>query len=236
MDDDARNRAGQGGVKQPDEVPIDEVSGVEERPQNRREWRGPLRSLVLPLLIVATIVGVLVYIERRGGGGGVDTGGLGTVALPAALNTTGKSPSTEIGRAAPDFLLRQVDGTTLRFSDLRGKPVLVNFWASWCAPCRQEMPEIVKTYNAHAAQGLVVVGVDLQENTDAVRSFAREFGMKFPIVIDQTGGVADAWRIGGPVQGIPSSYFIDKDGIVRARYFGPMTAQIIADNVKKILQ
>ena len=71
----------------------------------------------------------------------------------------------------------------------------------------------------------MVVGVDLQENDEQVRDFASEFGMTFPIVIDRNGGVGDTWRIGGPSQGIPSSYFIDKDGIVQAREFGPMTAE-----------
>ncbi|HYM16287.1 MAG TPA: TlpA disulfide reductase family protein [Dehalococcoidia bacterium] len=219
-----------------DDLPIDDVSGVEERPQNRREWSGVARSLVLPLLIVATIVGVLYYVERSRGGGSVDTGGFGVVALPAQLNPSGRAPSTEIGRAAPDFLLQAPDGGQLRFSDLRGKPVLVNFWASWCAPCRQEMPEIVKAYDAHRAQGFVVVAVDLQENDAAVLDFARSFGMTFPIVIDRSGAVGSSWRIGGPIQGIPSSYFIDPAGIVRARSFGPMTAATINENLAKILQ
>jgi peroxiredoxin len=217
------------------DLPIDDVSGVEERPQNRREWRGVLRSLVLPLLIVATIVGGLVYIEReRGGGGSVASDGTGIVELPAEKNATGRGVSTEIGRAAPDFLLKAPDGSQVRLSDLQGKPVLVNFWASWCTPCRQEMPEIVKAYDAHKDNGLVVVAVDLQENGDQINGFAREFGMEFPIVIDRNGGVADAWRIGGPVEGIPSSYFLDDRGVVQARAFGPMTADTLAQNLRTI--
>lgn len=222
-------------MSQQDLSPIDDVSGVEERPQNRREWSGALHSLVLPALIVATVVGAVYYLERARGGGSVDAGGYGVVALPAGLNTTGRPPSGDVGRAAPDFLLQTLDGGQIRFSDLRGSPVLVNFWASWCMPCRQELPEIVKVYDARRADGLVVIGVDLQESDDAVRGFAREFGMAFPVVIDRTGGVADAWRIGG-VKGIPSSYFIDANGIVRARAFSPMTAQTIDENLAKILQ
>ena len=219
----------------PNQELIDEQSGVEERPQNRREWAGPLRSLVLPLLIVATIVGVLFYLEKRDTGGASGASGYGTVALPAGANTTGRSASSDVGRAAPDFVLEKPDGTMLRLSDLRGKPVLVNFWASWCTECRQEMPDIVRAYDANAAKGLVVVGVDLQENAAAVQHFAREFGMTYPLVIDRNGGVADTWRIGGPVEGIPSSYFIDANGIVQARSYGPMTPQTIADNLAKIL-
>jgi thiol-disulfide isomerase/thioredoxin len=210
-----------------DDLPIDDVSGVEERPQNRREWGGPLRSLVLPVLIVAVIVGAVWYAQQRGGGGGRTADGLGVVELPAALNTTGRGVSTDPGRAAPDFMLASLDGSTVRLSDLRGKPVLVNFWASWCTPCRMVMPEIVRAYGAHAAM-LSVLAVDLQENSEQVRQFASEFGMTFPIVTDTTGAVGDAWRIGGPIQGIPSSYFVDARGIVQAREYGPMTAETIA--------
>jgi cytochrome c biogenesis protein CcmG/thiol:disulfide interchange protein DsbE len=215
-----------------DQIPLDDVSGVEERPQNRREWSGVTRSLVLPLLIVATIVGVLFYIERRrGGGGGDDSGAYGTVELPAGLNTTGKGPSTDVGRAAPDFLLQTPDGGELRLSDLRGTPLMVNFWASWCIPCREEMPRIVKRYEA-ANGAFTVVGVDLQENDDVVLGFMNEFGMKFPVAIDRTGEVSRTWRIGGPVQGIPSTYFIDAEGIVRGRVYGPMSDDVIAENLR----
>jgi cytochrome c biogenesis protein CcmG/thiol:disulfide interchange protein DsbE len=217
-----------------DDLPLDEVSGIEERPQNRREWNGALRSVVLPLLLVATIVGGLYYIEQRRGGGGRVADGTGVVELPAEKNPTGRSVSTDVGRAAPDFLLATPDGGTLRLSDLQGHPVLVNFWASWCTPCRKEMPEIVRASDAHRGGGLVVVAVDLQENVDQVRAFAAEFGMNFPIVIDRDGGVGDAWRIGGPVQGIPSSYFLDASGVVQARVFGPLTTETIAENLAKI--
>ena len=220
----------------PNEIPLDDMSGVDDRPQNRREWSGAMRSLVLPLLIVGTIVGGLWYFERGRGAGDADSGGYGVIALPGALNTTGRSPSSDVGRAAPDFLLQTAVGGELRFSDLRGSPVLVNFWASWCVPCRKEMPEIVRAYDAHKAGGLVVVAIDLQENDEQVREFAAEYGMEFPVVIDRTGQVAQAWRIGGPIEGITSSYFIDRDGVVRSRYYGPMDAETIARELEKILE
>jgi cytochrome c biogenesis protein CcmG/thiol:disulfide interchange protein DsbE len=216
------------------DLPIDEVSGVEERPQNRREWSGALRSLVLPLLLVATIVGGLYYVEQRRGSSGRAADGTGIVTLPAEKNTTGRPPSTDIGRAAPDFLLATTDGGTLRLSDLRGKPLLVNFWASWCTECRQEMPEIVRAYTGRKNDAFTVVGVDLQENADQVRNFAREFGMTFPLVIDSNGGVGDAWHIGGPVEGIPTTYFLDAAGVVQARVYGPLTAATLEDGLGKI--
>jgi peroxiredoxin len=218
------------------DIPLDEVSGVEERPQNRREWSGVLRSLVLPLLIVATIVGGLLYLERRRSDDGGAAGGYGTVELPPAYNTTGESPSTEVGRHAPDFLLQTPVGGELRLSDLRGTPVLVNFWASWCTPCREEMPRIVAAYDEQSGADFTVVAVDLQENDGIVQEFADDYGMDFPIVIDRTGEVGDTWRIGGPVEGIPSSYFIDAEGIVQSRVFGPMTDETLEENLALITQ
>lgn len=216
-----------------DSAPIDPDSGVEERPQNRREWRGALRSLALPALIVATIVGGLYYLERRGDDGGAAGGGV--VELPAERNATGRGPSTEIGRAAPDFNLKTLDGGELRFSDLQGQPVLVNFWATWCRECREEMPEIVRAYEERGDE-FAVVAVNLQENEGQVREFADDFGMEFPVVIDKTGQVAKAWRIGGPVEGLPATYFIDERGVVRSRVFGPLTAATLAEGLTEILE
>jgi cytochrome c biogenesis protein CcmG/thiol:disulfide interchange protein DsbE len=188
----------------------------------------------LPLLIVGTIVGGLFYIEQRRSSRSGTNNGFGTVALPTALNSTGRSASSDVGRAAPDFLLETPAGAQFRLSDLHGKPLLVNFWATWCTECRQELPLIVKAYDANKTLGFAVVAVNLQENSDQIAQFAQEFGMTFPIVIDRTGGVGDAWHIGGPTQGIPSSYFIDHDGIVQARVFGPLTQETLADSLRKI--
>jgi peroxiredoxin len=218
------------------DAPIDPESGVEERPQNRREWRGALRSLALPALIVATIVGGLYYVERRGDGGG--SGGGGVIELAEERNATGRGPSTEVGRAAPDFVLETLDRGELRFSDLQGKPVLVNFWATWCRECREEMPEIVRAYEERGERGeeFVVVAVNLQENAGQVREFAEDFGMEFPVVIDRTGQVAEAWRIGGPVEGLPATFFVDERGVVRSRVFGPLTAKTLAEGLAVILE
>jgi peroxiredoxin len=206
------------------------VPGIEGE---QRRWSGLLRSVVLPLAILAIILGGLWYWDnRRDEGRSADA--YGVVDLPADKNPTDKDPLAQEGRAAPDFLLERADGGTLRLSDLQGSPVLVNFWATWCPPCRREMPELVDAYAEYEDAGLVIVGIDLQEPDDVVQGFADEFGVTFPLVVDRDGELSDVWRLGGPVQGIPTSYFIDATGVIRSFYYGPMSGDTIADRLEAI--
>jgi len=187
---------------------------------------------VLPLGILTVIVGGLWYWEERQSGENGDyDDAFGIVALPDVKNVTGESPRPEVGRAAPDFLLETPSGGTLRLSDLQGSPVLVNFWASWCPPCRSEMPELVDAYERYKSDGLVIVGVDLQETNDQVNEFAEDFGVDFPLVIDRDSEVGDAWRLGGPIKGLPSSYFIDERGVIQERFFWPLNEEFLEDRL-----
>jgi peroxiredoxin len=208
---------------------------VESRPQSRREWSGWLGSVILPLLLLAAIAGGLWYFQSRQESDGADAG-FGTVALPPTRNATDKPPAAREGRAAPDFLLQTLDLTSLRLSDQQGRPVLVNFFASWCTPCRLETPELIATYEANRARGLVLIGVDLQEADGPVRDFAGDFGISYPIVMDRRGQVANTWRIGGPVEGIPASYFIDARGVVRKVVFGPLRENDLREGLALILE
>jgi peroxiredoxin len=206
---------------------------LDSRPQSRREWSGWLRSVVLPVGLVVAIVGVLLYIQS--GGGSSQDDGFGTMTLPETKNATTESPAASKDRAAPDFLLSQLDGETLRLSDLQGHPVIVNFWATWCPTCRAETPDLIDLYEKHQADGLILLGVDLRESEGAVASFVKDFGISFPVVFDRTGEVASTWRIGGPNQGVPSTYFIDRDGVVRKVVFGQVTAALAAEGLSLIL-
>lgn len=198
----------------------DYVAGVDERPQRRREWSGGLRSVALPLLAVAAIVAAVWYLQDGRGGGVTGEAGTGIVPLAADKNPTGRPAAVEPGRAAPDFVLRTLDGGTIRLSDLRGRTVLLNFWASWCQPCRQEMPELVRAQGELADRGLSVVAIDLQEPDGPVRDFAREFGMRFPVAFDRTGEVARTFRASTQ---LPTSVLVDADGVVRGLNPGPFT-------------
>jgi cytochrome c biogenesis protein CcmG, thiol:disulfide interchange protein DsbE len=214
-------------VQQPPDLP----ETVDERPHRRREWSGAWRSIGLPVLVVAAIVAAVWYLEVGRDAGRPETGdGLGVVALEAERNPTGRPPAAETGRAAPDFRLARLGGGDLRLSDLRGRPVIINFWATWCAPCRQEMPEFVRLYAQQPPNGVEIVGVDLQEAEAPVRQFVDEFGMTFPVVFDRTGEVARTYR----VNQLPVTVIVDREGVVRAAKYGPVTPEWLHDELGKI--
>jgi len=136
----------------------------------------------------------------------------------------------EIGTLAPDFVLNDLAGKPVRLSDLRGSVVVINFWASWCNPCREEMPVLQAFYDQYANQGLVVLGVNAtytDSKTDAI-SFVEELGLTFPMLFDETGEVGDQLY---KVVGLPTSYWIDQDGIIRSFQLGALTE----DEMKAIL-
>jgi cytochrome c biogenesis protein CcmG, thiol:disulfide interchange protein DsbE len=104
----------------------------------------------------------------------------------------------------------------MSLSSLRGHPVIVNFWASWCGPCRSEMPRLEQVVQQHGAEGLVVLGVVYKDTADAARGFATQFGATWPNVTDPDGSIAKAYR----VVGAPQSYFIDRAGVLRSIQIG----------------
>jgi thiol-disulfide isomerase/thioredoxin len=135
------------------------------------------------------------------------------------------------GFLAPDFTLVTLDGTTVQLSDLRGRPVLINFWASWCGPCRAEMPHIEAAYEAHSDEGLIVLGIDQLESPPLVADFVEEFNLTFPIPLDRDGLVSEAYR----ARALPTSFFVDANGIIRETFTGPMTAGLIESKLELIL-
>ncbi len=114
---------------------------------------------------------------------------------------------------APDFRLATLDGSSLALSDHRGRYVLLNFWATWCPPCRAELPDLVRFYQDHADRGFTLIGVNEQEPPAVVADFLRAQGLAFPVVLDADGALLDRYG----VQGMPSSFLVDPQGrVVRA--------------------
>ncbi len=139
-------------------------------------------------------------------------------ARPPAPATLTEAPdiSPEVGSVAPDFQLQSLDGRTFSLSGVRGKPVLLNFWATWCGPCRQEMPYLQEVYEAYSDKGLVMAVVDIGESKADVETFLRAAGLSLPILLDSQTSVARQYRVAA----IPTSFFIDRDGVIKDKKIG----------------
>ena len=157
------------------------------------------------------------------------------VDLPAWLPTEGRAVGSNIGDLAPDFDLETIQGGRFRLSDWRGQPVLINFWASWCGPCRREVPALIRALEEHGATGFTVVGVNIEESTSVAQNFVSEFGIEYPTPMDFDGAVFRAYGGGGP-SGPPRSFFIDPDGIIVRVWVGQAPDEIVEAHTREFAE
>lgn len=139
-------------------------------------------------------------------------------ALGGPTDPDRTDPAPIVGAPAPDFSLETVDGQRLTLSDLRGRVVAINFWATWCAPCRLEMPDL----EARAEQfpdRLAVLGVNFAETAEEVEAFRQEVGIEFPLLLDPKADVQRLYR----VLGYPTTFFVDEEGTIRYQHIGLMS-------------
>ncbi|MBN2046490.1 MAG: redoxin domain-containing protein [Anaerolineaceae bacterium] len=151
----------------------------------------------------------------------------------ADVNDTAISPKE--GFLAPDFTLETLDGQTITLTKLRGQPVIVNFWATWCPPCQQEMPAIERVYQAYHSDGLEILAVNttFQDSAADAAAFRDQIGLSFPILLDRAGSASADYQM----QGLPSTYFIGRDGIIKAVVVGgPMSEALVRANVQQLLE
>lgn len=137
---------------------------------------------------------------------------------------------TSIGEFAPDFELESIAGGKTKLSDFKGKAVILNFWASWCPPCKEEMPLFENIYRSDS--NIAVIGVNLQENRKNVADFIKKFDISFPILLDPNSEVKGLYNVFTQ----PVTYFIDKDGKIIDKKFGPLTKEEINEKVDKLLK
>jgi cytochrome c biogenesis protein CcmG/thiol:disulfide interchange protein DsbE len=135
------------------------------------------------------------------------------------------------GNPAPDFTLPQLNGASLQLSSYRGKVVLLDFWATWCEPCRQEIPSFVDLQNKYGAQGLQIIGVSMDDGPEPVQIFSRQFKMNYPVVM----GNAKIGDLYGGVLGLPIAFLIDRDGRIRVRHIGATDPAIIEKEIIGLL-
>ncbi len=187
--------------------------------------------VVLGLLAVA-LLGLLLAIQGCAPSA-QDTGrsgqeGSGTIGLKGSE----LAPAPEVGHPAPDFTLVDLEGNEVALSDFRGKTVFINFWATWCPPCRAEMPEIEAVHQEYKDRGVVVLGVDISEPVSTVRQYIQKGGFSWTIVLDSTGEVARNYQIAA----IPTSFFIDGEGIIRAVNIGAMTKRAMESKLAEAMR
>ena len=147
-------------------------------------------------------------------------------------NTTLKdyATGTKLYQIAPDFESEYTNGTKFKLSELRGKPVILNFWATWCPPCVREMPELNEFYNKQ--DKITVIGVNLQQDKKTIEEFARKLNISFQIVLDKTGEVESKYNLLLK----PTTYFIDKNGVIVDKKLGELTREDLIERSKKILR
>ncbi len=177
------------------------------------------RNTVVLVVIILAVTGMLVagkYLATRQSGAAATSLALGSVK----------------GQVAPDFELTDLEGKPMKLSSLRGEAVLLNFWATWCGPCKIEIPWLIDLQKKYGAQGLRIVGISMDDGgKDAVAKFTKEMGINYPVAIGNEK-VADEY---GGVQALPTSFYLGRDGKVVARAFGLISRSEIEDNIKASL-
>jgi cytochrome c biogenesis protein CcmG/thiol:disulfide interchange protein DsbE len=186
---------------------------ISSLPQDNRRWS-------ILMAVVLTLGAVWTFHSR----------------IPPAATTGGAPPpSPREGFSAPDFTLDLLGNGQVKLSELRGKVVMVNLWASWCPPCRAEMPAIEKVYRANKDQGLEVLAVNstVQDSEADAAAFVQNFGLTFPIPLDRTGAVSARYLL----RALPSTYFIDRRGVIRSVVIGgPMSEAVIQSKIEDLLK
>ncbi len=174
--------------------------------------------LVVVGLIVAIMLFAGVHFARR------------RMGLPEASATAAK------GKIAPDFSLVTLDGKPAKLSDFRGKAVLLNFWATWCDPCKIEMPWFIELQKQYGPQGLQIVGVAMDDaDTKDIAKFAADMHVDYPILVGNDADRENIANAYGGVQYLPESLYLDRDGKIVNKMFGLVSRGEIEDNVKKAL-
>ena len=207
--------------------------------QLRREGQQLPWLLMAAILLLALVMGLLLW--QSWGPQAIEAKPLPAStlqSLPAPLTSTllslASASSLSLGQQAPDFSLKTLDGqATVTLSELRGKPVILNFWASWCTPCRLEMPALQAAYEAHQADGLTVLAINLttQDTLPDAQAFIEELQLTMPALADETNAAEEIYHI----IGLPTTYFVDSQGIITHIQLGPLDEPRLNSHIEEIV-
>jgi peroxiredoxin len=158
-------------------------------------------------------------------------GVIACIILVLLLGVCSQACAIEAGQAAPDFSLTNIDGQKASLTDFKGKAVILNFFASWCPPCREEIPDFIALQKTYGDKGFTFVGVSLV-NVSESKDFAAKMGINYPVLIDD-GKVSNLY---GPVRSIPTTYVIGKDGKIVKMYIGARNKETFEADIKELLK
>ncbi len=188
-----------------------------------------------PLTLVLALAAALALAGCTSGGAGSPAGASPeaptSVSLGASAPAASLTVGPQVGMVAPELALTDLDGVPVKLSDYAGKPVVLNYWASWCGPCRDEFPELKAALDAHAAGGLVVLGVLFKDDVAPAQAFVEKQGATWTTLADPEDAAANAYRVVAP----PTTFFIGRDGVVKDLQIGGMTADQLAQHLGTIL-
>lgn len=157
---------------------------------------------------------------------------LAVTRAPGSGSASGGTPAPApvVGAPAPDFTLKDLDNSDVTLSQYQGQVVLINFWATWCGPCRLEMPAIQRRYETFAAQGLVVLAIDFDEPITDVGAFARAYNLTFPVLLDPAGKTNTLYR----TIGYPTTFFVNRAGVISRQQVGAMSEDQLDDYLAEL--
>ena len=150
--------------------------------------------------------------------------------VDAGLTLDSSAEFAAIGYIAPDFQLTALDNETIQLAQQQGKPIILNFWATWCGPCRAEMPALQRI-SAEFQNTALVIGVNQAEQFAPVSDFAAEFGITYPILLDQNNAISRLYR----VRSLPTTYFIDSNGVIRDQIIGTASEAVLSSKLENIM-
>jgi peroxiredoxin len=156
-----------------------------------------------------------------------------TTATGPATTGTGGICAAKKAPAKLDFTVKDMNGAEVRLADYKGKVILLNYWATWCGPCKVEIPDLIALHDQYKNQGLVVLGVSQDDDPETLRSFADAYKMNYPVLVGRDAPeLLDAQ---GPLWGLPTSYLIARDGTICTRHLGPATKEEFEREIKAVL-